>query len=210
MLAKRILLRLRHGRCEPLENGLAFTSRRQAVVKSWKGSWFLQMRSPCGRRLRGRGLSSKFVHKYFRPRSRPIWRPAPKGGTSIGSNFATESNSGERSDVILVEGAGGLMSPISDDDYNADLAAEFGFPLLVVAANELGTINATLQTLVTAETFGNGLSVAGVVLNSPNRRDDDESVNSNADELARRSSALYWPLWQMAAASIAQSIGQHC
>lgn len=93
------------------------------------------------------------------------------------------------SDMVLVEGAGGLMSPISDDDYNADLATEFGYPLLVVAANELGTINATLQTLIAATTFGDGLGIAGVVLNSPSRRDDDQSVNSNADELARRADA---------------------
>ena len=88
---------------------------------------------------------------------------------------------------MLVEGAGGLMSPISDDDYNADLAAEFGFPLVVVAANELGTINATLQTLITASTFRDGLSVAGVVLNSPQvSRTTIRVSDSNADELARR------------------------
>lgn len=92
----------------------------------------------------------------------------------------------ETSEVVLVEGAGGLMSPISDDDYNADLAAEFGFPLLVVAANELGVINATLQTLITAATYCDGLDVAGIVLNSVTRREDDTSVESNADELARR------------------------
>jgi dethiobiotin synthetase len=90
------------------------------------------------------------------------------------------------SDVVIVEGAGGLMSPISDEDYNADLAAEFGFPLLVVAANALGTINATLQTLITARTFRDGLPVAGVVLNSPSQTDDDPSIESNAEELARR------------------------
>jgi dethiobiotin synthetase len=90
------------------------------------------------------------------------------------------------SDVVIVEGAGGLMSPISDDDYNADLAAEFGFPLVVVAANVLGTINATLQTLITAHTFRDGLPVAGVILNSPQKMHDDPSVDSNADELARR------------------------
>lgn len=103
----------------------------------------------------------------------------------------------ETCDVVLVEGAGGLMSPISDDDYNADLAEVFGFPLVVVAANELGTINATLQTLVTAATCcaagseergarNEGLQVAGIVLNSPRKRTDDPSVDSNADELARR------------------------
>jgi dethiobiotin synthetase len=93
------------------------------------------------------------------------------------------------SDLVLVEGAGGLMSPMSDDDYNADLAAAFGLPLVVVSANELGTINATLQTLITANTYCDGLPVAGIVLNSPRHGEDDLSVESNADELARRSVA---------------------
>jgi dethiobiotin synthetase len=89
-------------------------------------------------------------------------------------------------DFVLVEGAGGLMSPISDDDYNAELAAEFGYPLLVVSANKLGTINATLQTLITASTYCEGLTVAGIVLNSPGAIVNDASIVSNADELARR------------------------
>jgi dethiobiotin synthetase len=92
----------------------------------------------------------------------------------------------ESSDIVLVEGAGGLMSPMSDDDYNADLATEFGYPLVVVSANELGTINATLQTLITASTYCDGLDVAGIVLNEPRPRNDDFSIESNADELARR------------------------
>lgn len=90
------------------------------------------------------------------------------------------------SDVVIVEGAGGLMSPVSDEDYNADLATEFGYPLVVVAANELGTINATLQTLITASTFRSGLPVAGIVLNWPALAVDDLSTASNREELARR------------------------
>jgi dethiobiotin synthetase len=90
------------------------------------------------------------------------------------------------SDVLIVEGAGGLMSPISDDDYNADLAGDLGYPLLVVSANTLGTINATLQTLITARTFRDRLSVAGIVLNAPIRSVDDPSMASNADELSMR------------------------
>lgn len=92
----------------------------------------------------------------------------------------------ETCDVVLVEGAGGLMSPLTDDDYNVDLAAEFGYPLIVVSANALGTINATLQTLITASTYCEGLTVAGIVLNSPSAPTDDPSIDSNADELARR------------------------
>ena len=70
----------------------------------------------------------------------------------------------ERCDFVLVEGAGGLMSPLGDDEYVADLAVDLGYPLIVVAANRLGVINQTLQTLITAATYGEGLAVAGVVL----------------------------------------------
>lgn len=91
-----------------------------------------------------------------------------------------------RSDLILVEGVGGLMSPLGDDDYVAGLAEEFGFPLIVVSRNVLGTINQTLQTLITAATFREGLEIAGVVLNNPTPPSDDASLSTNLQELAAR------------------------
>lgn len=93
------------------------------------------------------------------------------------------------SDVVLVEGAGGLMSPLSDCDYNIDLAADLGLPLVVVAANELGVINATLQTLITARAKAPRLPIAGVVLNQTARREGDASLTTNAEELAARCEA---------------------
>ena len=99
----------------------------------------------------------------------------------------------KRSDVILVEGAGGLLSPLGRRLYVADLAARFGFPLIVVVPNKLGMINQTLQTLVAAEHFGGGsgggLSVAGVVMNTPcedlcAEASADVSRSSNRRELA--------------------------
>ncbi|MEQ8847140.1 dethiobiotin synthase [Botrimarina sp.] len=95
-----------------------------------------------------------------------------------------------RCDVLLVEGAGGLMSPLSDDDYNADLAIDLGYPLVVVAANRLGVINDTLQTVITASVIdslrpGRELRVAGVVLNDATPA-ADQSRSTNAEELRRR------------------------
>lgn len=95
----------------------------------------------------------------------------------------------DRSDIVLVEGAGGLMSPVSDDEYVADLAYDFGFPLIVVSANRLGTINQTLQTLITAASFRDGLDVAGIVLNHPTAPAADVSLSSNRDEIAARAVA---------------------
>lgn len=94
----------------------------------------------------------------------------------------------DKSDIILVEGIGGLMSPVSDEEYVADLALDFGFPLIVVAPNTLGVINQTLQTLITASTFRDGLDVAGIVLNGRHnsRGSNDPSMQSNAAELAAR------------------------
>jgi len=93
----------------------------------------------------------------------------------------------ERSDVLLVEGAGGLMSPLGETEYVADLAEAFGFPLVVVSRNTLGTVNQTLQTLIAARAFHGGLPVAGVVLNQTAARSDlDISQESNRQELAIR------------------------
>lgn len=90
------------------------------------------------------------------------------------------------SDVVLVEGAGGLMSPLSNEDYNADLAVDLGLPLVVISSNELGTINATLQTLITARSVAPQLTVAGVVLSQTAECDDDRSTETNAAEIAAR------------------------
>jgi dethiobiotin synthetase len=91
-------------------------------------------------------------------------------------------------ELVLVEGAGGLMSPLGDGarDYNIDVAADLGFPLVLVAANELGVINQVLQALLAAHVRAPGLPVAGLVLNHAARRDDDASLATNASELARR------------------------
>ncbi len=90
----------------------------------------------------------------------------------------------DQADFVLVEGAGGLMSPLSDTDYNIDLARDLGLPLLIVTANKLGTINATLQTLITAQARAPQLPVAGLVLSQHQQLVQDESTASNAQQLA--------------------------
>jgi dethiobiotin synthetase len=67
-----------------------------------------------------------------------------------------------RHQAVIVEGAGGLLVPTTDDASMADLAAELGLPLVVVARAALGTINHTLLTL--SEAQRRGLTVAGVVI----------------------------------------------
>jgi dethiobiotin synthetase len=64
--------------------------------------------------------------------------------------------------VLVVEGVGGLLVPLTRDRTVRDLAVALGFPLVVAARPGLGTINHTLLTLESARAAG--LTVAGVVL----------------------------------------------
>ncbi len=91
------------------------------------------------------------------------------------------------SDIVLIEGAGGLLSPLSDSDYVADLARDFGLPLIIVARNALGTINHTLLTLHAAQTFRDGLKIAGIILNHPAPPGNDPSTTSNRQEIESHS-----------------------
>ena len=66
-------------------------------------------------------------------------------------------------DAIVCEGVGGLLVPLSPTYLVRDLAADLGYPLVVVASPGLGTINHALLTLESARAVG--LEVAAVVLN---------------------------------------------
>lgn len=64
---------------------------------------------------------------------------------------------------LLVEGAGGLIVPLTGQRLVADLAAALDLPLLIVARPKLGTVNHTLLTVEYARQ--RGLQVAGVIMN---------------------------------------------
>ena len=65
-------------------------------------------------------------------------------------------------DLMVVEGAGGLLVPIRDDWTMAELARRLDLPLLVVARARLGTINHTALTLEVAAS--KELPVLGVII----------------------------------------------
>ncbi|MEZ6058751.1 MAG: dethiobiotin synthase [Planctomycetaceae bacterium] len=86
----------------------------------------------------------------------------------------------EHADVAVVEGAGGLLSPLSDESTNADLAVRLNLPLIIVAANRLGVINHTLLTIEAAR--HRQLQILSVVLNdvAPRLSQPDEETSRSA------------------------------
>ena len=86
-------------------------------------------------------------------------------------------------DIMLVEGIGGLLCPVTPKESVADLAKVFGLPLLVVARPVLGTINHTVLTVEAAR--ARGLRVAGIVINRYHHDSVDLAETTNPDEVQR-------------------------
>jgi dethiobiotin synthetase len=89
----------------------------------------------------------------------------------------------EGADVAIIEGAGGLLTPVTWEWNMADLARALGASALVVAADRRGTINHSLLTLSALELAG--ITCTGVVLTTPEKV--DQSAGSNAAAISRLS-----------------------
>jgi len=87
-------------------------------------------------------------------------------------------------DLLLVEGVGGLLCPMTEKETIADLACDLAFPLLIVSRLGLGTINHTLLTVEVA--LSRGLIVAGIICNEVPSPEDDAALDSDREEIASR------------------------
>jgi dethiobiotin synthetase len=92
----------------------------------------------------------------------------------------------DRCDFLIVESAGGLMSPLSDSMRSIDLAVKLNLPLVLVAANRLGCVG---HVLLAVEAICNrGLPLAAIMLNAIPMASTDQSVDllqGNADLIGR-------------------------
>jgi dethiobiotin synthetase len=122
--------------------------------------------------------------RRFRAPVAPAVAAELEGGILDLDELAAEIESlTEHTDLLLLEGAGGLLVPFGWDWNVVDLAQAFQATALVVASDQLGTINHTLLTLSALDLAG--LRVAGIVLNPP--AEPDATTGSNASAIARLS-----------------------
>lgn len=87
-----------------------------------------------------------------------------------------------RRELVLVESAGGLDVPLTEDVLSVDFAAAQGWPLVLVTCGRLGSINHALLSLEAARS--RGMKVAGVVHNW--HPDADARIDADAVETVRR------------------------
>ena len=87
-------------------------------------------------------------------------------------------------DQLIVEGAGGIFCPLSNQSTVMELARKLNGPVIVVAANRLGVINHTRLTVNALQS--QGLKVTAIVLNETAAevlKNSDPSTSTNALQL---------------------------
>ena len=88
-----------------------------------------------------------------------------------------------KADVLVIEGAGGVYCPLSDELTVLDFAIQIQAPVLVVAANRLGVISHTRLTVDRLRQ--SGLNVAAIILNELQHTSaNDASLESNARQIS--------------------------
>lgn len=80
-------------------------------------------------------------------------------------------------EMILVEGMGGVMTPITGDYYITHLIKDMKIPAVIVTRTKVGTVNHTLMTVKMCEKYG--IPIRGIIIN------DFDSGGYKTKELAR-------------------------
>nr|WP_287045413.1 MULTISPECIES: dethiobiotin synthase [Psychrobacter] len=95
----------------------------------------------------------------------------------LNPNLITDATKALQADyeVVLLEGAGGLMVPITEQLLTLDYIADKGYPVILVTSGRLGSINHTLLSLQAIK--ARGLSVHSVIYNHIH----DDSNNTDAE-----------------------------
>lgn len=91
----------------------------------------------------------------------------------------------KRHDLLLVEGAGGLMVPLTENYFNADLIRDLDAEVVIVSRLGLGTINHTLLTINQAKAYG--LKIKGIIFCQTKTRQKSLPEQTNPKEIAKLS-----------------------
>ena len=89
----------------------------------------------------------------------------------------------QNSDIVVVEGIGGVRVPLTAEFDLLDLAVEFALPVVIVARPNLGTINHTLMTIDCVRAAE--LKIAGVVINNYNATESTVAEDTAPEVIAK-------------------------
>lgn len=96
----------------------------------------------------------------------------------------------KRYDAVLIEGAGGLMVPLTYDYLTIDYIKEMGYPLIFVTSGRLGSINHTLLSMEAI--LNRGIELHAIAFNLFPQPENDIVCN-DTEEYIRNYINKYFP-----------------
>lgn len=87
-------------------------------------------------------------------------------------NFCQKEIIKNKGKTLLIEAAGGVMTPINNEKTFLDLAAELQIPTLLVTGNYLGAISHTLSAIGVLKT--RGISVEKIIVNDQGKLEESK------------------------------------
>ena len=96
----------------------------------------------------------------------------------------------EKFEVVLLEGAGGLMVPLTTELLTIDYLEQKKFPVILVSSGRLGSINHTLLSLEALK--ARGLSLYALAYNL-NDESQDSLISKDTSEYLKAYLAKYFP-----------------
>lgn len=136
-------------------------------------------------------------YRYEKPASPHL--SAALANRPLNINVITDATNALQADyeVVLLEGAGGLLVPINEQLLTLDYIAKQGYPIVLVTSGRLGSINHTLLSLEAIKS--RGLMIHSVIYNHVHddaEQTDAEIANSTIDflqaYLARHYPKAHW------------------
>lgn len=123
-------------------------------------------------------------YRYEKPASPHL--SAALANQPLNINVITDATKALQADyeMVLLEGAGGLLVPINEQLLTLDYIAERGYPIVLVTSGRLGSINHTLLSLEAIKS--RGLMIHSVIYNHIHddaEQTDAEIANSTIDFL---------------------------
>ncbi len=79
---------------------------------------------------------------------------------------------------VIIEGAGGILSPLNDTHLFADLIKSIKLPIIIVSDGKLGAINQVCMTVLAAKHYG--IPILGVILSGEVLYNNDEAIQKFA------------------------------
>ena len=126
-----------------------------------------QLLAGCGREVSPETVSEICLHRFEAPLAPNVAmrQAGVRQDYEAILDFVRERMTGAGADICLVEGAGGVMSPLTDDRLQIDLMADLGLPVILVAASYLGAVSHTLSAIDVLR--ARGLEIAQLIISQP-------------------------------------------